>query len=413
MVHDLVRDAAVRGGARRELVAAHRQVAELHLARLERDERGKGAIDPTDAVDAIHHLVQAGEADEAWELTARTYRTVAAAGLDHLLLDDLRAIATALDSGREPIALMTARIQVRRSLIAEAAETLSAIGDRGDQASQRWLVLSGEVAQRRGRLGDAEAFFHRAIAAADRAHDRFQTELALADVYSLRGRNREARDVLDAALAALPEPSPRDRARWGWSLTLSYVIEERFAAAASAARTAAEGIAGAGLDDLELLLAMLEVLARCECDDIARARQLIERVVSRAVAVGALREHVVDLYSGVVRYFTGDAVGARTVLARAFEHLAGHADHVLASIGGYYMARSALALGDVAGAIDTSTQMTRLATDFGLETLAPHGRAAQAEVHLVAGRLAEARSFAEAAMTGRSGAGARFLARLV
>ncbi len=413
MVHELVRDAVLRTAHRRELVAAHRQVAEIHRARLERDEKAKGAVDPTDAVDAIHHLVRAGEVDEAWELTARTYRTVAAAGLDHLLIDDLRTLAAALAAVREPIALMTARIQVRRSLIAEAAETLATLGDRGEAASQRWLVLSGEVAQRRGRLSEAEAFFRRAIAAAETAPDRFQTALALADVHSLRGHCPEAREVLEAALGELPEPSPRDRARWGWSMALSYVIEERFAAAAATARAAADGIAGAGLDDMELLLAMLEVLARCECDDIVRARALIERVVTRAVAVGALREHVVDLYSGLVRYFTGDVIGARQVLGRSFRHLAEHHDHVLASIGGYYQARSLLALGDIPGAIEMSAAMTRLATDFGLESLAPHGRAAQAEVHLVAGRLAEARNYAAAAMTARSGAGARFLARLV
>ncbi len=413
MVHELVRDAVLRTAHRRELVTAHRQVAELHRARLERDEAGKGAVDPTDAVDAIHHLVRAGEVDEAWEMTSRTYRTVAAAGLDHLLIDALRALGSALASAREPISLMTARIQVRRSLIAEAAETLGALGDRGAQASQRWLVLSGEVAQRRGRLGDAEGFFRRAIAAADAAPDRFQTALALADVHSLRGHCPEAREVLAAALAELPEPTARDRARWGWSTALSYVIEERFAAASATARAAADGIAGAGLDDLELLLAMLEVLARCEVDDIARSRALIERVVTRAVAVGALREHVVDLYSGVVRYFMGDALGARQVLGRSFQHLAAHHDHVLASIGGYYQVRSLLALGDIPAAIEMSASMTRLATEFGLESLAPHGRAAQAEVHLVAGRIGEARAYAEAAITARSGAGARFLAKLV
>lgn len=417
MVHELVRDAVLRTTSRRDLAAAHRSAADVHRARLEpglADEGRKTAIDPTDAVDAIHHLIRAGEVDDAWELASRTYRTVAAAGLDHLLLDDLRALGAALVEAREPIVLMTARILVRRSLIAEAAETLAAIGDRGEVASQRWLVLAGEVAQRRGRLGEAEDLFRRARAKADSAAERFQSALAIADIASLRGRNKEARAVLDEALREHPEATPRERARLGWSTALSYVIEERFAAAAAAARSAADAISGAGLDDLELLLAMLEVLARCEVDDVAGSQVLLERVVSRAAAMGALREHVVDLYAGILRTFSGDAVGGREVLGRAFAHLAGHADHVMSSIGGYYLVRAMLALGDVAGALDMSARMTRLASDSGLESLAPHGRAAQAEAHLIAGRLPEARALAEAALGGgRPGAGARFLARCV
>lgn len=417
MVHELVRDAVLRTASRRDLAAAHRAAADIHRARLEpglADEGRKTAIDPTDAVDAIHHLIRAGEVDDAWELASRTYRTVAAAGLDHLLLDDLRALGAALVEAREPIVLMTARILIRRSLIAEAAETLAAIGDRGDEASQRWLVLAGEVAQRRGRLGEAEDLFRRARAKSENPAERFQSALSIADIASLRGRNKEARDVLDEALREHPDANPRERARLGWSMALSYVIEERFAAAAAAARSAADAIAGAGLDDLELLLAMLEVLARCEVDDVAGSQVLLERVVSRAAAMGALREHVVDLYAGILRQFSGDAIGGREVLGRAFAHLAGHADHVMSSIGGYYLVRAMLALGDVSGALDMSARMTRLAADSGLESLAPHGRAAQAEAHLVAGRLAEARALADAALnSGRPGAGARFLARTV
>jgi len=414
MVHELVRDAVLRIATRRDLAAAHRAAADVHRARLEpglADEGRRIAIDPTDAVDAIHHLIRAGEVDDAWELASRTYRTVAAAGLDHLLLDDLRTLGAALAEAREPIVLMTARIQIRRSLISEAAETLATTGDRGAEASHRWLALAGEVAQRRGRLGDAEQLFRRARACAEAPTERFQAALAIADVASLRGGNKEARALLDEALREYRDASPRDRARLGWSLALSYLMEERFAAAAAAARPAAQAIAGTGLDDLELLLAMLEVLARCECDDVAGSHALLERVVNKAAAMGALREHVVDLYGGLLRSFSGDATGAREVLGRAFAHLEGHGDHVMSSIGGYYIVRTMLALGDVAGAIDMSARMTRLASDSGLETLAPHGRAAQAEAHLVAGRLAEARALADAALgSGKPGQGARWLA---
>jgi hypothetical protein len=413
LVHDLVRDAWQRIATRRERGSAHRRMGALYRDRAVKD----GRVAPAEAGDVVlaaHHLVAAGDADDAWELIEPSYRAVAAAGIDHLLLDDLRTLAGLVASAREPIALMTARILVRRSLIAEASDALAALGDRGEAASLRWLILSGEVAQRRGRLGESEQLFRRARAAATTPAERLQAALELADVASLRGQNHEARVVLAAARRDHAPLAPRDRGRWGWSETLSYIIEERFAEAAAAARAAATAVAGGGHEDLEVLLALLEVLARAELDDVVGARALLDRLVVRAAATGALREHVQALYRGVLAYFAGELATAEVDLDRAFGYLSEHADYVMASIGGYYRVRTHLARGDSAAALDLSARMTRLATAAELDTLAPHGRAAHAEALFASGKVEQARAAAEAALAApRVCAQARLVARTV
>ena len=397
LVHDLVRDASHRIASRRERAAAHRRMADLYRGRAEKDGRFAPA-DAGDVVEAVHHLTAAGDAEEAWELVQGAYRPVAAAGLDHLLLDDLRTLGGAVAGAREAIALMTARILIRRSLIAEAADVLAGLTDRGEEASPRWLLLAGEVAERRGRLVEAQALFRRAQAVAVTPAERLQAALELADAASLRGRNDEAREVLAAARVEHEPLAPRDRGRWGWSQTLSYIIEERFAEAAAEARAAAEALEGGGHEDLEVLLALLEVLARAELDDVAGASALLDRVVARATAVGALREHVSSLYGGVLAYFAGDLDAAAASLDHAFAYLTDHADFVMASIGGYYRVRVHIARGEIVRALELAARMTRLATSAELGTLAPHGRIAQAEALLAAGRPDEARALIESGL---------------
>ena len=399
MVHDLVRDASFRGASRRDRAAAHRQLAELHLSHAGDGSRPAGPADATWLVEAFHHLVEAGDVDEAWERCQEHYRAIASAGLDHLLLDDLRALSSTVDEARDAVALMQARILVRRSLIAQAADVLGRLSASA-RGSLRALRLAGEVAQRRGRLSEAEAIYRQARALAESPAERFQVALEEADIAGLRGHGAQARAVLDAALRDHPGVTPRERARWGWSLALSYLIEERFADSTLAIDQALAAIHGAGLEDLEVILVMLAVLSRAECDDLIGAEALLERV-QRAAAGGALREHVGALYGGVVGQATGDLATAQRQLERAYAYLTDHGDQVMASIAGYYLARVFIALGDIGAAIEMSGRMSRMAQAAELDTLAAHGRATQAEALLAAGRAAEARAQAEAALAGQ------------
>ncbi len=398
MVHDLVRDAVYRLASRRDRSAAHRQLAELHLS-----HAGDGTRPPTPAdapwlVEAIHHLVAAGDVDEAWERCTEHYRVIASAGLDHLLLDDLRALADAVDDARDAIALMQVRILVRRSLIAQAADVLGRLSP-GARGTLRALRLTGEVAQRRGRLSEAAAIYRQARALAESPAERFGVALEEADIIALRGHGEQARALLDAALQDHADVTPRERARWGWSLALSYLIEERFADSVLAIDNALAAIHGAGLEDLEVILVMLAVLGRAECDELGTAEQLLEKV-EKAAAGGALREHVGALYAGVVGQAAGDLATAQRQLERAYGYLTDHGDQVMASIAGYYLARVFVALGDIPAAIEMAGRMSRMAQAAELDTLAAHGRATQAEALLIAGRSPEARVQAEAALAG-------------
>jgi tetratricopeptide (TPR) repeat protein len=394
MIHDLIRDAVGRTASRRDVAAAHRLLAELYGARGEHTGRGP---DPIDLVEMVHHLLRSGDAEEAWEVCQRAYRSVGGAGLDHLLIDDLRTLASELPAARASITLLSVRILVRRSLIAEAAELLSTLGTT-ETGTARWNLLAGEIAHRRGRMSEADAHFRRAHEIATERGEKLQAAAAVADVASLRGRNADARVVL-AEVARLHAPlAPRERARWGWSLALTYLIEERFAASVVAARAASDAIAGMGLDDLDGLLAMLELIGRCECDDIAGARALVDRTGPRAIQTGALRETVLAGYRGVIDYHAGDLQIAVGALERGFAHLTAHADHTLASIAGYYLTRAQLARGEITAAIAAASAIVRAATAAELDTLAPHGRAALAEALLEANRIAEARAAAETAL---------------
>ena len=401
MVHDLVRDQLLRIVSPREISFAHRAAAELLTTRAEQQRTA------SDYVAVIHHLVLAGEIDEAWESAAQEYRVIAAAGIDHLLLEDLRTIGLRLHERGDPagssrnddVTLLIARILVRRSHITEAADLLATIGDRGDRASLRWLLLAGEVAQRRGRLRDAEDLFRRAQAVAVTGAEQLHAALARADAASLAGNGVAARVVLSALQTQHMPMVPRNRARWGWSLALSYLFEERFIEGAAAAHAAAAAIADQPMDDLMALLAMLEMLALSECDQIDAARAILAKTELVATASGALRNQVLNGYRGVLEYHAGDLPLAARLLEGSFGHLAGHADQVLAVLAGYYRARVALAQGESDQAAELASRLTRMAIAAELETLVPHGRAVQSEALLVGGRVEEARALASLALT--------------
>jgi tetratricopeptide (TPR) repeat protein len=392
MVHDLIRDAAVRSAARRELAAGHRVLAELYQG------RGEARVDGADVVEVVHHLTRAGDLDDAWEAAQRGYGAVSAAGLHHLLLDDLRQLAGSLTSARREIGLLVVRILVRRGAIAEAADMLSTLPEGDGEAAVRWLLLAGEIAHRRGRLGEAEGHFRRAQAQATTRPQQMHAGFELADVSTLRGFTSGARTVLASITSEHALSSPREVGRLGWSLAMSYLVEERFAEAIAATRAAAEAIAGHHLDDLDALLAMLEMLARAECDDIVGARACVDRVLAKGPATGALREHALSFYSGVVDYHAGDLGTARAELTQAMSSLTVHADHVIGAIAGYYLIRLELAAGDVPAAIEVGARLARSASIAELGTLGPHGRVGYAEALLEAGRHDEARATVDAAL---------------
>lgn len=408
VVPHLVRKQCEREASRRDLVLAHRMVADLLSARM---ANGRNA---SDAIAVVHHLVAAGEAEEAWELIGQRYRDVAAAGIDHHMIDDLRVLIGALSdraagdaagnahagSPKDEAQLLLARILVRRSHIAAAAEVLATLGDRGERAGLRWLLLSGEVAQRRGRLHDAAELFRRAKQMARTDADQFIVALSRADVASMAGHGDAAREILTEVYAATGGHLPdAQRGRWGWSLTLSYLLQARFPETIAAARSATEALAGPPSDDRHALVAALEVLARAECDEVEAGHAVLQRFEPGGPGSGALRAEILRAYQGVMQFHAGNLIEAAASLDVAYGELGRHTDHVIAALAGYYRARVALTQGQSELAIDMAARVTHAADAAELESLAPTGRALQAEALLLAGRVEEARSLAQAVLT--------------
>jgi DNA-binding response OmpR family regulator/tetratricopeptide (TPR) repeat protein len=393
MMNDLVRDALVRQASPAELTAAHLRAAGLYERRY-RSDRARHAMD---ALEAVHHLIRADDANAAWACAESSYPSVAAAGLDHLLIDALAVLREALPGQRPAVDLLRARVLLRRSLVAEAAAILAAMapGEPGRTAF-RHAMLAGEIAQRQGRLDQAEALFGSAEQSAESSAEELQAALQRAYVLALRGRNQQARGVAHAALARLDEASARDRGRHDWLVAVSYILEERFEEGMDAAARGRAALAGSGADDLVLMLAMLEVLARTECNDVRTARQVFDAIVSRAVDAGRLRAPVVAFHRGAVLFAEGDVRGARLALASSMAHLRAHADHMLAVMAGYYLARALVAQGAAAEAVRITTDhMNDVARAAGLDTLVSNSMAAQAEALLATGRVRAARKLAE------------------
>ena len=302
------------------------------------------------------------------------------------------ALREALAEHLPAIDLLRARILLRRSLVAEAATILSSMPQgEGAPMAFRHAMLAGEIAQRQGRLDQAEALFGRAEQSAESSAKKLQAALQRAFVLTLRGHNQQARDVAHTALARLEEASTRDRGRHDWLIAVSYQLEERFEEAMSVAAEGRAALAGSGADDLALMLALLEVHARAECNEVPTARRLLEEIVARAVDAGRLRAPVVNFHRGVMLSFEGDMSAARATLESSTAHLRGHADHMLAVMAGYYLARALVAQGQAIEAVRLTEHMNDVARAAGFDTLVSNSMAMRAEALLAAGRPRQAR----------------------
>lgn len=402
MVHDLVRDALTRLSDDAALADAHRTAARIYQHRFASDERNS-----LDAVEAICHLLDAGDSESAWQSIEAAYSAISAAGLDNLLADPLARIASldasasaAASSSPEILAratardLMWARIAIRQSLITEAAETLQQVAERGHGNSYRYAILAGEVARRQGGLRRAESFFAEARDMANSGNQRFHGALQLADVRSLRGMGDDARSVLEAAVNQYEPQNPRDRGRWGWSLALSYGLDENFARCINACHQSIESLANSGADDLILILTTLQALARAESNDIAAANALLDNIDAQAARAHDLRRHLLSLYTGVVRYAEGKFEPAIQLLESSYGYFSEHADRLMSRLAGYYLNRTLTARGDLQRAFELSDQLLVWCRRDEMRSFLPSALAAHAQVTLALGRIDEAEKLA-------------------
>lgn len=355
-VSPLVRDALLD----HDLGAAHADAAELFLGEL------AAAADPpaSVAVDAVHHAMAAGHHVEAWHVVERRVAPLAAAGTLFETLDRLRE---ALPERRTAIDLLTARCLLRASRPADAARVLARVHEPGADAA-RHGVVAGEIALAGGERERALELFDVAVARAADPSVRFDARLRLA---SVAGDGVHAREQIAAALAELPLPTARQRARAGWARAVSWMLEERCEEALAEVRRAAAELAPREVDDLASQLAMLETLAAIECDDMLGARSAADRIgrtglCSRAAA----------LYRAILQYADGDAREASVELVAARSDL--RDDPIHAFLAGYYGSATLAEIGSLGRAQTLAQQTAQLASRAGLHALAARSLAQQA-----------------------------------
>lgn len=358
VVHDLVREELLRAIDDHELRAGRLDAAACCIAEL---ERGGSLLH---AVDAIGLAIAAGRPEQAWAWVERWHSKLAAAGSDHLLLAPLDRLREALPDRRVSIDLWIARCLVRASLIERADEVLARVGDaRAPLERTRFFALSGEIAQRRGDLARAEACFARAIETAPDDASRFQARLQTAIVAAYGGEGERARCVVDEALAALPAPTPAQRARGRWARTLSWLFDERFERAAEETARARDELSSTGLADLVNQLAMLETLAAVGMDDMVLARAAVRRI-----DVAGLRRRVTSLYRAIVRHADGEPRDASAELLEAHAELAASGDGTNAYLAAHFGAAALAESGRLGEALVLSERSIELARAAGLRS---------------------------------------------
>ncbi len=358
VVHDLVREELLRAIDDEELRAGRLDAAACCIAEL---ERGGSLLH---AVDAMGLAIAAGRPEQAWAWVERWHSKLAAVGSDHLLLEPLDRLRDALPDRRVSIDLWLARCLVRASLIERADEVLARVGEaQAPLERTRFFALSGEIAQRRGDLARAEACFARAIETAPDDASRFQARLQTAIVASYGGEGERARHVVDEALAALPAPTPAQRARGRWARTLSWLFDERFERAAEETARARDELSSTGLADLVNQLAMLETLAAVGMDDMVLARAAVRRI-----DVAGLRRRVASLYRAIVRHADGEPREASAELLEAHAELAASGDGTNAYLAAHFGAAALAESGRLGEALVLSERSIELARAAGLRS---------------------------------------------
>lgn len=389
IVHDLIREALLQRVDPEELTAAHAEAADMCVAQL-----AGAAPALIHVVEAVGHYLAAGRAADAWALIERWHSALAAAGTEHLLQAPLDQLRRALPDRQVAIDLLIARHLVRASLIEEAGRALARIGEHRTPAEDaRYHALAGEIAQRTGDLASAERLLQRAEACAPDDALRFSARLQRANAAAIAGDGDRARALLDAGAAELAAPAPRQRARAGWVRTVSWMFDERYELAADQARRTRARLTETGASDVTSRLAMLETLARIECDDMHGARE-----AAAAIDAAGLRQRVAGLYRAIASYADGDCRAAARALVEAHDYMHAHGDTVNAYIAGYYGSGALAAIGSLGDAQALIERVAGLARRAGMHSAAAQALSQQAMLAAEAVQSPVAHRLADAAL---------------
>lgn len=398
-IHDLIREAVLRLATPSEIQSARQAAAEVFVRRT--DAGGPEA--PLAAVEAARQLCAAGDHAASLAFITERYRLISGAGVDHLLRDTLDELRVALPGQATSIDLQLARTMVRRGMIAAAQDVLTRVtADPAARGSVRYLTLAGTIASQRGDLRTAEVCLQGAHDAAspDTAGgaERLRVALHLADVLALRGETLRARAILAEVRPICDALGTRTVLRWGWSMGLSWLLDEEFTEVIATVAPLRDLAMAHGMADLAVQLTMLEVLSHAELHDAAQARALTDRIVAPAARAGALRAPIASFYMGTAAWAEGDLAVAEPALREAWSFLCSHNHEVLGLIAGHYLARAQLMRGDVVSAVELLARSTRRAIEIGLDGIRAYGEVHHAYALAVAGELGTASAVAGQAL---------------
>ena len=173
VVHDLVREAALAAFGPEEMREARREAARIARTAFATSR------DPLHAIETICLLAMAGDHASADEMLEATYRSIAAAGLDHLLVPSLETLAAA---GSTRAFLLHARVMLRMARIDDADSMLARRADdpglarlwqyhalRGIAAPSGSQPLHQQAVAQRGRnAGGSKAWLSLSVIISDR-----------------------------------------------------------------------------------------------------------------------------------------------------------------------------------------------------------------------------------------------------
>lgn len=381
VVHDLVAESLARIASADELRASQIAAAELLLGR-----------DPTplEAVRAVDCLCEADELERAWSVINDSFGPIAAAGLDFLLLDKLRLIAGRAGLGAS-VELLRCRILLRSWLVNEAAELAATLEtDSAAAGSYELWYLLGEIAQRTGDLGRSLECFEKALELTDRPSEKVQTDLQIAWLAALYGEGDHARHLIANAGA--------DRSRTAWLLAASHLLDDHYHVAARLASEARFALDGAGREDLQVRLAMLEILSLVESYQVIEARAVCDELIEPAARFGMIRNNTAALYRGAVLYGEGAIAESLVELETAWAHTQNHRDSLNSCIAGYFLAAALLAAGRSRDASSVAIRTDEAARIGQLDSLRSRGHLRRAEAALAAGHLDEAELASQSAL---------------
>jgi hypothetical protein len=379
--HDLVRTRARATASTAAWDEARRWAANAHLRAL-----AAAPDDARHALEVIRQRAALGEVGGALAAVSAHLRLLARRGLDHLLLEPL---ATLGGGGAEvAIDLIRAHIHLRRSHVGQARAILALHAARPE--ARGFAPLHGLVATAAIQAGDlpaAERALATALAAPIDPRLRRRLILGQADLCALRGEHARAAALL-AEAASADLDSDDARARWRRSRLIGLLFAARYAEAAEAAAAYRAEVRGAPTD-LDVQLAMLEVVALAELGDGAAAQAVVDAVIAPAARAGALRELAARCYAGLAAWATGRLAVAERELRAVERELREHGDVMFAGAVGYFLGRVALDAGDGATAEVWLRAATVEATAIGVG-LAPMGWGYVAAAVAAQGDLARA-----------------------